>query len=471
LIEKKENTRPSFFSDSLSIFVVRALNTLAGLVAIIYFSHTLAKSVYGQFQNFLIYLTVTTAVAGLGFSLLILTYSPQQLKTLLSSINRKKQGVYIGFVVGIAVIFASLCFRHTHQSFLEFLGLALFMWCYVFGQLFESLLIVLKKYKILMVGNLLYALAYVGICIQIVNVENSIGTLALSLIPAIFVKSGLFGFVSKRHLSRIATVQHPELNLQHTKSLWVQLAIYDLTAILFTWIDKFILSFIIGAAAVASYNNATMNIPFIGIIISAAGGAALMQFHQAKLKSEKIHILNKMGKMLSCVAFPLFFFFLFFRNEFIEVAFSSRYLDIVPIFVASILILPARAYNHTAIIQHYHKGKIMNIGAILDLCVALALMGPFYKLWGLPGVALSFVVSTYLQALFYLHYAAKLLGTKPWHLVPIYNWMGKAVFFAGIGFITAKLLNKHTQAEVALCAGAAIIGICALITLRWESRN
>jgi peptidoglycan biosynthesis protein MviN/MurJ (putative lipid II flippase) len=49
---------------------------------------------------------------------------------------------------------------------------------------------------------------------------------------------------------------------------------------------------------------------------------------------------------------------------------------------------------------------------------------------GLPGVALSFVISTYLQAAFYLIYTGKLLGVSPLSLIPLRNWLVKLIVYA-----------------------------------------
>src|SRR5690606_10351781 len=109
------------------------------------------------------------------------------------------------------------------------------------------------------------------------------------------------------------------------------------------------------------------------------------------------------GRLLSCIAYPVFFFLFFFRSEFITVVFSEKYVEAIPIFLCSVLILPVRAYSNTTILQNYHQGRIINAGVLLDYIVALAVIYPLYLWLGLAGIALSFVVSTYVQVIFYLY--------------------------------------------------------------------
>src|SRR5690606_11261475 len=116
---------------------------------------------------------------------------------------------------------------------------------------------------------------------------------------------------------------------------------------------------------------------------------------------DRLWTVNYISKVLASAVFPIVIFLALFRSEFIIFFFSEKYLETIPIFLVYIMIIPFRAYGHTIILQNMEQGRIINRGAILDVGIALALMVPFYHLFGLPGVALGFVISTFFQALYY----------------------------------------------------------------------
>ncbi len=131
----------------------------------------------------------------------------------------------------------------------------------------------------------------------------------------------------------------------------------------------------------------------------------------------------------------------------------------------TLLVLPLRAYNYTTLLQHMHRGGLINKGAIMDLVLALVLMYPMYQLMGLPGIALGFVVSTYLQVAYYLHHTARLSGTTWTSLLPLKNW-GLKLLVSGLGMYLLHSLTRGmenmTMAVVAGGVGTAAAGMIAL---------
>jgi O-antigen/teichoic acid export membrane protein len=132
---------------------------------------------------------------------------------------------------------------------------------------------------------------------------------------------------------------------------------------------------------------------------------------------------------------PLFLFLLFFAAPLFDLLFDHRYAASVPIFQWSILVLPLRAYGFTSILQHAHKGALINKGALLDLVIALALLYPLYRLMGLPGLAFSFVLSSYVQAAYYSIHTAKILQVKLFELFPLKLWLQQFLLSFGIIFV------------------------------------
>jgi peptidoglycan biosynthesis protein MviN/MurJ (putative lipid II flippase) len=139
------------------------------------------------------------------------------------------------------------------------------------------------------------------------------------------------------------------------------------------------------------------------------------------------------------------------------------------------LVLPVRAYSYTTLLQRMHKGNIINIGAIGELVLACSLMYPLYLYIGLPGVALSFVISTYLQAAFYLLFTGKYLSINPFTLIPVANWIIKLTiiitFFTGMHY----WCTVHYTGKISLFFGALVmllsIGVSLFVELKLNKKN
>ena len=219
------------------------------------------------------------------------------------------------------------------------------------------------------------------------------------------------------------------------------------------------------ASISAVYYNGSQTIPFLPLLLGAASSTVLILLANGGSQVETasiIKLMNQSGRLLSCIVFPVFFFLFLFRQEFIITIFTEKYAAAVPVFAASVLVLPVRAYSYTTVLQKLHNGAIINIGAIADLVLACGLIYPLYKGLGLPGIALSFVFSTYLQAGFYLFYAARLLGVSPFKLIPYRNWLVKLILFFTL-FIGIRYLGRiyFTGKIVLILGGVAMIIVIA----------
>jgi hypothetical protein len=125
------------------------------------------------------------------------------------------------------------------------------------------------------------------------------------------------------------------------------------------------------------------------------------------------------------------------------------------------LVLPIRAYPFTALLQSEHRGDIINKGAMIDFVMACILMYPLYLALGLPGMALSFVISTYWQAAYYLQQTAKLIKVPITDLVP-FRLLLRKFFTYGLLMAIVFLLAQNIFKDL---GSIFIIGICSLIVL------
>jgi O-antigen/teichoic acid export membrane protein len=419
----------SLYSNSFFIFIIRFFPSLANLLVMIAYSRHFPPSVYGQYQNVWIRLFVISPVICFGIHVLLMTYSRQKIEAMVQVMRPVHYLLYGAWAVAAAAVFAGLNFHILEGALVPFV----LVLAYALTQILEAYLIICRRYGFISTFSLVFSATWCAVHWWFMKDTLSLTELFLYLTGLVSVRLVAYLVISIREYRHNAThTSEVNIDLAGTRSLWLHLGLYDVIQILFSYVDKFVIALLLAAPVSAVYYNGSQNIPFLPLLLGAAGSAVLMQLAAGKDRQggfPAIGLMLQSGRALSCIVFPVFFYLFFFRSEVILWLFHEQYVAAIPVFMVSILVLPVRAYNFTTVLQHYHKGYIINAGAIADLLLACALMYPLYHWLGLPGVALSFVITTYLQAGFYLYYAARLLHTSPVRLIPLADWGVKFVLF------------------------------------------
>lgn len=460
----------TFFSNSFFIFVTRFFPLLANLLVIIFFSRLLDASVYGAYQNFWIQLYLLNPIACMGVHVLIVTYAPPQLAGIIKKIKPVHFFLFFGWLTLVSAVFAF--FRWQASGITWFIPF-FFLLSYAASLIAESVLIAFKKFGALIFISTSYALCYGLLHWFFLKGSFDAGRLFGLLALLIFFKLCLYGFIAWKSIYKEAADTPANYSFQSIRSLWAHLGLYDVSQMVFRWADKFIISLLLAQHLSAIYFNGSIDIPFLSVILGAVGSAALIQLaanKNADTSEYTIAISNYSSRILSSIVFPLFFFFLFFSKELFTVILSDKYLPSVPVFSVAILTMPLYAYHLTAILQNRHKGVIINIGALLDLVIALALMYPLYRLLGLPGVALSIVISSYVQAVFYLYHTGRVLKVKVMRLLPLTNWLIKLIVFFLLFITIHYLLSEYFSEQIVLFLGGSIAVVAVAVSLVAELR-
>lgn len=460
-----------FLSNSFFIFITRFFPSLANLVVMVWYSRHLSPSAYGAYQQFWVQLYVIYPVICFGIHSLIITYSRGILANIISRFKTKQYVLFVCWVLALSAGFGAL--QHSVGG-VSFTISMLFILSFAISIITESLLIVFRKYATVSITGFLYAAAFCWLHWFALetgfSIQKIFAFLLIINLLRVFVYSITVIMAAKKDGEGY---EHEDIDVPKVRSLWLHLGVYDIVQMLSTWVDKFVIALLLTSELSAIYYNGAQNIPFLPLLLTAAGSAVLMQLADGNSRDETkntIALVNQMGRVLSSIVFPVFFFLFIFRNELIVTLLSEQYIPAIPIFAISVLILPVRAYSFTTVLQRQHKGNIINIGAIAELLLAAAMMYPLYQLMGLPGVALSFIISTYLQAGFYLLYAGKLLGVNPISLIPLGNWLAKLIIFACVFIVIHYMGSIYYTGKFTLILGALAMVLLVAVSLLLEIR-
>lgn len=459
--------RSSFFGNSVYIFLIRFFPVLASLIVTIVFSRRLNATVYGDYQNFWIQYFVLSAVACMGTHVFLLTYSPSYLKRLLLQLPKQVYLWLVGWILVVALVLGGL-----QQEHIGFAIAAAVLMVYCIGTIVEAFLMAGKRFQLLSVVNVLFSLAFLWIHWLFLDGIQSLKNLFAQIFLLAALRLVVYSVAAILCARQIKPETSDEsIRWKPVRSLWLHMGLFDILQILFRWADKFFISLLLIASVSATYFNGANEIPFLPLILGAVGSAGLIQLathtgeHKIKAVIQLQHIS---GRILSAIVFPLFFFLLFFSDELFGVVFKHKYDLSVPVFLVTIWAIPVRAYNFTTVLQHYHKGRIINIGAVLDITLACLLMYPLYEVCGLPGVALAFVLTTYLQAAFYLYHSARVLQVSWLQLLPLRNWGIKAIVFFSLFITLHYALVRFLGEQMVLTCGCIALAAIGLVALLFE---
>jgi O-antigen/teichoic acid export membrane protein len=448
----------TFTGNTVWIFLTRFFPTLANTLVLIFFSRQLDTDIYGAYQNFWVQLLLLSTLGALGLQSFLFTYTPDVLAVIIKRFKTKQYVQLSVWVILLGIVFAWL-----QADKISLPVSVAFLVVYSFTVIAESILLAFRYLKGIVVMNMLHMLVFLLMHYLFLKGILSFDRLFVALLMLYVVKLLVCAvWVNdnvKKHYQPAT-----EIEIKSIRNLWLHMGLYDVLQIVFKYVDKFIISILLAESVSAIYYNGSQDVPFLPILLGAVGGAALMQLSADKAEDAPVVVVNKTARILSALVFPVFFFLVCFRYELFTVILTNRYEASVPIFLMSILVLPLRAYNFTVVLQNKHKGNLINKGALLDMVLACVLMYPLYLLLGLPGVALSFVVSTYLQAAYYLYHTSRVLDVK-WHkLLPLTNWCTKLIIFAIVFIGIHYWLSTVFEPQIVLIWGVVFTIVTALVT-------
>lgn len=461
-------TRNTLLGTSAAIFLIRFFPTLASVLALVWLARTTPAAYYGRYQSFWVQWQVLHVVACLGLPTLVLTYPAVQLRGLLRAVRPGHAAALGAWVLLLAGVFGA--WQWAGGSPFAPWQAGAFLGLNVPIALCEAYALLHRRLRAVALISAGYATLFIASHALLVGHWLSSPQLLGCLLAGNALRlAALAGLAGRMAPGPAPAAAQP---WGAVRSLWLHTALNEVVQVLFRWVDKLALNFLLPAALFALYFNGTIDIPFLPLLLGAAGSTLLLHFGEpARTDAQRLALLRAAGELLGRLVLPLFCFLLVFRRELFGVVFAHRYDAAVPLFVVASLVVPLRAYNFTALLQHKGQGRVITRGALLDLALALGLMYPLYRWLGLAGVALAFVISSYWQAGYYLGHTARLLGVPRAHLLPGRAWAAQALGAAlGVAALHALLGLAGLPERGVLLAGVGVLAVWLLGQV-WQARR
>lgn len=446
----------SLLSRGAYVFAIRALPALSITVASILIARRLPEAVNGAYQKIWLYVAVLVAIGSVGLPALAITHSLSRLHRWLRRLKARQATLFVLVNLAAAILLGQvLPGNNVHPFAISLLYLA-----QLASLLSETYLVVADRFRILVLVIVPYTAGFLGIHFAFLRADISLNTLISCAGALLMMKAALQTAAGIRHYLPGRRSIRPGRMPNAVRSQWIQLGLYDISQLVFRYLDKLLVTWLVGPAAFAVYMMGTIDIPVLPLLLGAAGTAILRQLSTGQSDVEsRLQVLQVSSSTLARIVFPIFGFLFMFRTEIVLQVFGEKYEAAIPLFGISVLAIPLRAYNFTAMLQHLNRVRLINLGALLDLLLALILSVPLYFWLGLPGVAISFTVCSYFQAAFYLYHTSRILGRPVTDLIPFSEITLLLIAFVAAESVAHKLLTEMMSGAYTLLLGAGITAV------------
>lgn len=449
----------------LPVVAGKVLPVLVLTIITILFSRKLSYTDYGLFQTTWVYANIIGVVIGFGVSSIILSTNFIHFVYFIKANLRR---VMIFYAATWLVTFIVFYIVANDLSSTTRLLLIAFILLQNIGAIADALFIKKEQTNLYLFINLVFSILFFIVHLYFYFEPFVLDHLLICIIILCSLKAGSIFFLKKGPATDYT--EQPEIPIAGN---WVFTGINEVAGIVARWLDKLFLLYLLSPAAFAVFFNGAIEIPIFGILVSAIGTVMLNNIGgNLADKKNAMDTFRESFKILSLLAFPLFFFFLLMHAELFSVIFNNRYNASIPVFVVSIFIIPVRISHYGVLLQCYGQSHKITLGALLDIGLSILLMVVLFPLLGTPGVALAIVISTYLQALFYLWQSGKILNATIKELVPLQFLV---VFFASLSLLYSFLyfikqyMGVITSLLLVFCITSFII-IAGLVAY-WKNFN
>lgn len=466
----------TFFRNTISLFAIRTVVAISSIIAMIWLARILPREQYAAYQFVIVCSSLCTAIGSLGIGSVVFNYSDLGFRNFLKGLSTKGKLYYALLLLVLSSVFT--CIIHFSGHFIYEPGIVgpylLFVFV-VFSFALEQILLIGRGRKWVLFVNFCFALLWLGAHYMSVDGKNFslkqfIGIWVVLLLAKIIALLGIYN-----HKTSQPSADEPDIRA--SKKAWWQLGFYEVFQLIVRQLDKLIVPYLSSASAAAAYYNGRIEIPLLPALLSSVRSAALLRLTHSNNDTNSIKkTIQQAFSTLSSVGIPLVIFGVTFSKTLIDTVFTEKYADTVPIFIGTLLILPAQyCISLSYVLQYKDRADIINKGAIGDLILTLVLVYPLYQAFGSLGIVLSVLISTYIQSIYYLVKASASIRIQILQLLPLKDYFVKivvALILSQLAFYISTLLqwNNLLTLICAISLGAIVVGIFFAIEFKNSTR-
>jgi O-antigen/teichoic acid export membrane protein len=402
-----------FAERSFLLIVSKLMRVCIQLFILFLYSRKLSYKDYGLYQSIWLYVNILSVFGLFGLPSIILSSSNNNI---ISWVKENKKNFLI--LASILNILPIICIFFEAPEYDTSIWILLILLTLVqnISIIVETIAIKKEKEKLVLISNVIFTVGYCIAHILILFIGYSLSVLLSAIVLIFLLKSIVILYFDKKLLAAKDHISTPIIGKQ-----WAYIGLFDIISIISRSIDKWLILILFSYATFATYYNGSYEIPVFGLMLTAVDSILIVDLAKKNndIKTKAPELFTNSSLLLAAIVFPCFCFLFFYHQEFFILVFSSKYKEAIPVFLVSIFVLPVRINNFTSVLQVSNRNDLITKGALIDIISTIILMLIFYPILQMRGLALSFVVATYIQCGYYLFKTAQLLDKKTTDLLPI----------------------------------------------------
>lgn len=216
----------------------------------------------------------------------------------------------------------------------------------------------------------------------------------------------------------------------------ISIGIVTIIQIINVYIDNIFVSNNYSTEEYAFFANAATDIPFVSIVTVSIATVVLPKISEVcnKEKDYKkmLSIWSDSCVKTSMIMFPIFWIALLFREGYISIVFSERYvLNSTPIFMIYLMKFPLYCTVFGNVLIALGKQKYIMYNSMIGVMLNIVLNALFIKIFGIKGPAISTVLVQYIVVFLQLKEISKSTKVKIRNLLE-YKTMLKILYIPGL---------------------------------------
>lgn len=242
----------------------------------------------------------------------------------------------------------------------------------------------------------------------------------------------------------------------------VPLGLNTLSARINKYIDKFVVSILLPAAAFAEYQVGGQELPLITAIPMAVGSVFISRYVSYQLAGERDALLDLWRRGIegvSLIVVPASALFIAVAHDFVTLVFGAQYAPAVLPFQIYTVILLHRVAQYSSVLQAYADTRSILRITLTILVFNLILSVPLTMSLGLPGPALATMISALTGWYLYLRRIGHHLQVGLGEAFPWGFYLRVMTLAAVAGVVTWVMRFTALQALPQVAALAASVGI------------
>ena len=170
-------------------------------------------------------------------------------------------------------------------------------------------------------------------------------------------------------------------------------------------VDKLMAAAFFTVSEFASFANGAFEVPFLGVIVGSVGAILLPEFSREHERGDRAAIarlwhaaITRVAKLLA----PATVFLFVMAGDVVQLLFSSKYADSVPIFRVYLLILLPKLAWYGPTLVTLGRNRAPFYGSLIAVASNILLSYLLIRWIGLPGPAVATVITAHLLMLYYV---------------------------------------------------------------------